>query len=252
MSRLNSVAAFLLTGALAVAVGSEAAAQNEKKEYLGKGSIGELGPEGIQFNDAEGKTVLVGINRGKTKVTVTGAAEPGFLSPGRVVRFSAAMTNKGFVEEKIKELSVIETSDVVRVGAQPDLSPGEDLKEAEKKGPVTWIVIGPIRTFKNNQLQVNAGGKAIKAELADDCKITIDVSDFTIAREGDEISVEGTVFQEGQRVGDITTPTQVLGAKVEITLSKPLTAPSKKKGGAKAKTPKKKRGKKGEEPLFGN
>ncbi len=251
MSHRNLLAAYLLSGFVVLAIGMPAAAQNQGPEpYEGKGNIGEVGFEGIQFNDAEGQTVLVGIERNKTKVTVTGTAEPGFLGPGLIVRFSAAMTNKGLVEEKIKELQVVETSELVKVGAQPDLAPGEDLKEAEKKGPVTWIVIGPIRSFKNNQLQVNAGGKAIKAELADDCKITVDVGNFLIAREGDEISVEGKLYQKGQRVGDVTTPSQVLADKVEITLTKPLTAPSKKKG-AKPKTPKKKRGAK-EPPLFGN
>jgi len=251
MSHRNLLAAYLLSGFVVLAVGMPAGAQNQGPEpYEGKGNIGEVGFEGIQFNDAEGQTVLVGIERNKTKVTVTGTAEPGFLGPGLIVRFSAAMTNKGLVEEKIKELQVVETSELVKVGAQPDLAPGEDLKEAEKKGPVTWIVIGPIRSFKNNQLQVNAGGKAIKAELEDDCKITVDVGNFLIAREGDEISVEGKLYQKGQKVGDVTTPSQVLADKVEITLTKPLTAPSKKKG-AKPKTPKKKRGAK-EPPLFGN
>lgn len=251
MSHSNRFAACLAAGALAIAFGSQALAQNQaqQKPYEGKGSIGEIALDGVLFTDAEGKRVFAGIDRRKAKVTVTGAAESGFLSAGLVVRFSATMTGKGLVEEKIKELQVVEPSDLVKIGLQPDLAPGEDLKEAEKKGPVSYIVIAPIRSFKNNQLQVAAPGKAVKAELAEDCKITVDVSNFTIASEGDEISVDGKVFQEGQNIGGMLTPTQVLADKVQITLSKPLTAPGKKKPAAKAK--KKPRGKKGQESAFG-
>lgn len=252
MSRRNLLAAAVLAAIVLAALCSPSLAQFKKPEpqpYDGKGTIGELGFDYITFNDAEGKTMAVGFNQ-KTKVTVTGTAEPGFLAPGLIVRFSAVITGKGLVEEAIKELAVIEVSELNKPGMQADLAPGEDLKEAEKKGPVTYVVIGTIRSIKNKQLQILAG-KTIRAEVADDCKITIDVSNPGIAREGDEISVTGKLLQEPQKMGDSSLPGQVLGEKVEIALSKPLTAPGKKKG-AKPKTPRKKKGAASEAQLFGN
>lgn len=245
MSYRIRLAAFVSVALVLAALYSPSLAQNQfgqiKKEatpYDGKGNIVEVGPQGIQIKDSEGKTLYVGFDL-KTKITVTGTAEPGFLSPGLLVRFTATMTSKGQVEDKISELAVVEASDTNKVGAQPDLEPGKSLKEAEKEGPVTWIVVAPIRSFKNNQLMV-AAGKAIKAEVAEDCKITVDVTNYTIAQEGDEIAVVGKLLQEAQTMGDVTIPGQVLAEKVDITLVKPLTAPGKKKG-AKARPVKKKK-----------
>jgi hypothetical protein len=245
MSYRTRLAAFV-SAALALAVlQSPLLAQNQfgiKKEppppYDGKGNIVEVGPQGIQIKDSDGKSLIVGFDQ-KTKIAVTGTAEPGFLSPGLLVRFTATMTNKGQVQDKITELAVVEQSETNKVGAQPDLEPGKTLKEAEKEGPVTWIVVAPIRSFKNNQLMV-AAGKAIRAEVADDCKITVDVTNYTIAQEGDEIAVVGKLLQDAQTMGDLSIPGQVLAEKVDITLVKPLTAPGKKKG-AKARPVKKKK-----------
>jgi len=150
-----------------------------------------------------------------------------------IVRFSAKMSSKGLVKDPIGELAVIEASELNQIGAQPDLAPGEDLKKAEKEGPVEWVVIGAIRSVKKNQLQIAAGGKAIKAEVADDCKITVDVSDLSIVQAGDEISVVGKQYP-GLQVGGASQPGQVIGDKIDVVLAKPLTAPGKKKG-AKAK-----------------
>lgn len=244
--RIRLLAFFSAALVLAV-VESPSLAQNQfgqiKKEatpYDGKGNIVEVGPQGIQIKDSDGKTLFVGFDQ-KTKITVTGTAEPGFLSPGLLVRFTATMTSKGQVEDKITELAVVEQSDTNKVGAQPDLEPGKSLKEAEKEGPVTWIVVAPIRTFKNNQLTVTAG-KAIKAEVAEDCKITVDLTNngIALAQEGDEIAVVGKLLQEAQTMGEMSIPGQVLAEKVDITLVKPLTAPGKKKG-AKARPVKKKK-----------
>ena len=251
MSHVKSFAA-MVSAAVALAVAAAPLqAQNqfgqfktEPTPYDKTGNIVEVGPQGIQIKDADGKTMNVGFDKDTKSVTVTGTAEPGFLSPGLLVRFTAPMTSKGQVQEKIKELAVVVLSETNKVGAQPDLEPGKELKEAEKEGPVTWIVVGTVRSFKNHQLQVIAG-KAIKAEVADDCKITIDVNDYTIAQEGDEIAVVGRQFQDSQTVGETTVPGQVIADKVDITLVKPLSAPGKKKG-AKAKTPKKKKSKGGD------
>ena len=207
--------------------------------YDGKGTIGEVAPQGIQFTDADGKSIIVNFDQ-KTKVTVTGTAEPAFLGPGLLVRFTAVISPKGLVEDKLTELAVVERSDTNEIGAQPDLQPGQDLKKAEKEGPVSWLVVGQIRSFKNNQLMVVAN-KSIRAEVAEDCKITVDVTTPTIAREGDEITVTGKLLQEYQKMGDVTVPGQVLAEKVEITLVKPLTAPGKKKGAARTKTVRKKK-----------
>jgi hypothetical protein len=247
MSYRTRLAAFVSAALVLAALQSPSLAQNQfgqiKKEatpYDGKGNIVEVGPQGIQIKDSDGKTLFVGFDQ-KTKIAVTGTAEPGFLSPGLLVRFTATMTNKGQVQDKITELAVVEASETNKVGAQPDLEPGKNLKEAEKEGPVTWIVVAPIRSFKNNQLMV-AAGKAIKAEVAEDCKITVDVTNngIALAQEGDEITVVGNLLQDVQTMGDVTIPGQVLAEKVDITLVKPLTAPGKKKG-AKAKPVKKKK-----------
>ncbi|HVX62596.1 MAG TPA: hypothetical protein VHC19_18400 [Pirellulales bacterium] len=247
MSHSKRFAASLLAGALVVAVGSQAAAQFPRAQfpkfqsqatepYDGSGSVSEVGPEGVMFKDSDGKTVIASVSPTETKeITVTGTAEPGFLAPGLVVRFMAKMSNKGVVEEKIKKLQVVEPSETYQIGLQADLAPGESLKDAEKNGPVNYVIIGQIRSYKNKQLQIAVPGKAVKAEVADDCEIELDLSNYLLASKGDEVSVKGKAFKAPQVGGNAPSQAFVIAEKLQVTLAKPLTAPGKKKGSARSR-----------------
>lgn len=247
MSHSKRFAASLLAGALVVAVGSQASAQfprarfpkfqNQATEpYEGSGKVSEVGPEGVMFKDSDGKTVVASVSPTSIKeITVTGTAEPGFLSPGLVVRLMAKMSKKGLIEEKIEKLQVVEPSETYKIGLQADLAPGENLKDAEKNGPVNYVIIGPIRSFKNNQLQIAVPGKAVRAEVAEDCEIELDVTNYLLANEGDEVSVKGKTFKAPQVGGAAPSQLFVIAEKLQITLAKPLSAPGKKKGSSRSR-----------------
>src|SRR6185437_4463182 len=81
MSHRNLLAACPFAAMVLAALASPSQAQFKKPEptpYDGKGTVEAVGFEGIQFKDADGKTIVVGFDfKTKPKVTVTGTAEPG-------------------------------------------------------------------------------------------------------------------------------------------------------------------------------
>ena len=87
-----------------------------------------------------------------------------------------------------------------------------------------YRVGGVIKTLRNNQLTLLVGKKKVRAELADDLVVKLEVSDLSAVVKGAKISViRGRIAAPGN-----------LADEVDVTLIEPLAAPVKK--GRKPKT----------------
>lgn len=233
--------------------------QNQLPAPPEKGTVVEVLPNGVKLSDSAGHLYLlqIGFN---CKVQVTGTAEANYLSRGTWVKFMAALTKAGAVEGDIDELSIVSLSDEVRPGALPDLKPGEELKDREKKGPVDYQIVGQVMKIKNGQFEVTADDRKVLAKLSEKAKIIVDSTDYSLAREGDLLTnIKGKTLTAAVGTGELAVPGIVEGHEVAIELATPLAAPSKakKKSVARGKTakarPVKKKGKKkaaDDEPLF--
>jgi hypothetical protein len=156
-----------------------------------------------------------------SKIGIEGTARPDFLKPGMLVSFTADVDKKGAVDEPITELAIISPSETNTPGIFPE--------DRENKDSTRFFVRGTVRSYKEGKLNVNAGGKQISGELPDEANIKLESSDLNLARQGDEVTVEGRLVSEYNGEGNNIKPGVVFGEKIDIKLSEPLTKDSFKK-----------------------
>ncbi len=210
----------------------------------------------IQVTGAAGEVWYVKTDPQRTKIQVTGTAEPEFLQPGLCVRFTGVITKRGQCQDPVNELTICTPSKDSPLGVYPDSGMGPaDAKDTEKEkakekpvkkparaaagGPS--VVVGQLRSVKLGKLVVAAGGTAVKADLADGAKIAVDCADVSLARNGDKIVVEGVAFRRPQA----GQPGTAIAQRVQVTLGEPLTSAKKGKKPTKVLPP---RGAKSKKP----
>jgi len=95
--------------------------------------------------------------------------------------------------------------------------------------PGTFTVRGTIKMCKEGKITVSAGrGPTIKAELANDATIDVDMADLHAVQRDDKVTVNGFTSQ--------ARPNMVLAKSISIELANPLTG-AKKHPTRPAKTP---------------
>ena len=86
--------------------------------------------------------------------------------------------------------------------------------------PGTYTVRGTIKSFKNGKVAVAAGrGPTVKAEIADDAVIDVEMADYRVARPDDKVKLEGFTTQ--------ARPNLVVAKSIEIELANPLSGAKK-------------------------
>ncbi len=206
-----------------------------------KGTVDQVGADGLTMK-CEGQSFVLAMDPAHSRVICNGTAERSYLKPGVMVKFEGEFDRKMQLKGgPLEALSVVSPSDTAQPGIHSDSATdenGDEEKRPVKRGAnESCVVIGTIKLFKDDQLQVVADGKPIKTQLAEDAEIKVEVDDFTLASAGDEIVVRGRTIQppQGPQAG------QVFGEEVTITLSQPLetkTVSKKKKSSKSSKTAK--------------
>ena len=108
-------------------------------------------------------------------------------------------------------------------------SPASPARAAPCKPPGTFTVRGTIKLCKDGKITVAAGrGPTIKAELASDVKIDVDMADIRAAQRDDRVTVDGKTTQ--------ARPNLVMAESIKIDLANPLSG-AKKHATRPAKTP---------------
>ena len=144
-----------------------------------------------------------------TQVRLTGSATSDFIKAGFAVEFTAEVDKKHTVAEKVTTLTVVTltsahpaallpggTDAVGPIGANT-LGPvaGEKIEKHKPAGPIqlpaTIVVRGQVKSYKGDRLVVNIGKGIVKADLADNAHIAVDIADFSQARKGDTATVQG-------------------------------------------------------------
>lgn len=166
----------------------------------------------IQAVDEDNQEGLIKVDK-DTRVYVTGEALPSVLRNGMFVRFTATFEGTT-AKEPLTELEIFEPSDAVDIGVFPEdpTDPNTDV-----------LVAGRLTAFKNGKLLVTAGRQRAQAELDEEAEITLKVSDYSLARAGDELRVKGQLFAPGK----------IIASQVDIMLAEPIGEPEKKPRGKK-------------------
>lgn len=215
------------------------------------GKIKGIGPGVLQVETEKGERWLVAIEARPQDISFQGSATPAILRPGMLVQFRAVLDKKGEAQEEIGELKVVSQRMGLQFGLKPDggigggeLFASEDEGAGKKKKRVRsdagpFLVSGSLRSIKDSKIYV-AAGPTVKAELSDNCQITLNVSDISFAREGDNVEVT-----DGWRYANQSN--QMYARKLTITAEKPLGEEKKRRPAPKSDEKDKKADKKADE-----
>jgi hypothetical protein len=200
-----------------------------------KGARGNV----LQMQTAEGEAWLIQVQPNRPwDVTFTGPAEASFVKPGMLVQFSTKLNRRGQADEPVTQLTIFTMKEGYQLGVLSDVAIGgggassglfEEPQEKPKEKPAkvkldentVYRVAGQItKISRTGEMTINAGGTSVKAELAEDAKVSVDVNDLAYARPGDKVEVRGWYIagNKGQAVGN----------QIAVSAAEPLAGPKKK------------------------
>jgi hypothetical protein len=232
------------------------------------GALVATGQNQIQLSTGVNQTLLV-MTGPNTQVSVAGTAEQDYLKSGVTVEFVAEVDKTHAVKEKIGHLLIVSPTTDRPIGLFPPesatpekkgekgeksakategkanpLTPGPGIggavpakaRSTAPQFPGTFTVRGTIKSSKSGEITVAAGRASIKAELANDATIDVDMDDVRIAQPGDKVTVSGFASK--------ALPNVVMAEAIKIELANPLSG-AKKPVTRPAKTPAAGKAKKG-------
>jgi len=217
------------------------------------GSIVQISPRSIAIKAANGQNWTLNL-QGKTKVKITGSAEPEMLAPGTCVRFTAAIdkrTCKG--QEKIDKITIFTQTqgvtertlgvelatesrpgneDQANAGAPPAAGLEPEPKPGRARGPKVkaskpsvpdvagYDVCAQVVSCRGGRLIVSVQNRFFKpkitVELTADAQIGLDLGNLSTAKPGDKISAVGYYVTPG--ICEVTD-------SVEVAMTNPLAPP---------------------------
>lgn len=174
------------------------------------------------------------------KISVTGTATADFLRSGLFVEFQAELNDRGEIQGKIGELTIVTPSKERPIGLFPagtaagggqdgfgaGMGKGEKAPGArtgKKRGVAAgaYRIVGRLTVGRGGKLSVQTGRGTARFELTEEPKINVDLADYTVAAKGDKVSIKGVMMQN--------RPGLARANKVEIELAEPLTGAKKKR-----------------------
>lgn len=252
---LSLMAAAMLIAAPALAqYGERRQVQPEiKREPLqAAGTVKQVARGVIHLATDEGEQWLIQVQARPQDVSFTGTADASFVKPGMWVRFTSQLTRRGDAKDPIASLEIYTPREGFGVGVQADAiggggganelfaGPAEEKPQPEpKKGKpsedTVYRIGGQVSKISRlGELTINAAGTSIKAKLADDAKVSIDVTDLSYLQAGDKIEIRGwyPMGRKGQAIAEQVTASASQSLTDTSKKKKPMPATDKPDGDA--------------------
>ncbi len=194
------------------------------------------------------------------KIQVTGGATADYLQKGMVVEFKAEIDDKHSIKDKVEELKVITLPPGTKPGLfPPDTKIGDEQggfaaagtdaagaggkpakrtaatagKGTARAGGIvagTYRIVGRLIVRPGGQFSVVTPRGKLAFELSEKPAIGVDMADYTMAGQGDKVSVKGVKVPNRQGL------MQMQALEVKIELAEPLVGGKKKGAAAKSET----------------
>jgi len=239
----------LLTGlvftgsAMAQRPGANRGGKDMPRENLsGSGKIAQIGPGVIGVVGEGGEQWMVKLPTKIDEFAISGTADRGFLRAGMWVEFAAIVGKRGQVNDPVKELIIFTPRPGYEVGIGPNTpavgnagaagelfnspAPEEKPKKAPKptapEEPTELRIAAEItKVGRKGEITVGAGGIAVKADVAEDAKIKVDVADMSYVSVGDKVEFQGWYYT--------AVKNQVYATSLTITAAQKFTDGKKTK-----------------------
>ena len=193
-----------------------------------EGEVVAIEPGKITWTDKSNVPHIAFVTK-ETKVQVTGEIEASAIAPGAYVRFTIPVTPKRLQPikgAKVEELTLFSPGDGYQLGLLPD-----NVVDPQAKS-VSCLVAGQVKQLKKGLLTLVINGKQFKVTLADEAKVKVDVSDYSIARKGDNIVLTGTGANQ-REIECKGVEINLAGTVAGDAVNKPAADTKKPKRGAK-------------------
>ncbi|MEO8497343.1 MAG: hypothetical protein ABI614_19910 [Planctomycetota bacterium] len=202
----------------------------------------------------QGEQMLVKTPERPQSISFLASAERSWLRPGMLVKFKNSFDAKGKPVALVRQLEVISLRPDTQVGVIPDaklagggpelFSSDEPAKKQSAPETMSFTVVGTLRGMKDGNILVAAGDTAVQSQLDEKATISVDVSDYSLAREGDTVRVNGWYYL-GRR-DQVYSNTLSISSKQKLGVEEETD----KKGAKKKPAPKKEDVEKTLEDLF--
>lgn len=239
----------LLILALVLLLSTGASAQKQDKKPKPppvdvKGTVQQVAPGGVSVLSPTNETWLVQIPP-DAKVVVTGTAEPDLLRRDVFVRFTALVNKRGEIADPVRQLTIIDPGNwpgrrlgTFRPGQDVPAAAGAAAGAAGAEGPMPDLggappeadqalldMRGRITSYGDGRMTLDVPPgpafffkRVLPVELADSFTLELDVSNYSLAQPGDNITGKGV--QLGPHLAQVK--------EVSITLSAPVVNTKKR------------------------
>jgi hypothetical protein len=164
-------------------------------------------PGFMQVTTKAAETWVLKIEAPPENISLHGTAEPNWLRPGMLVRFSALMNKRGEAQEPVRELFVFTARPEYQIGIFPEnkfglgAGAGPTRGRRAKDTVSNYLVAGRLKSLKNGKLTIVAGRATAKVTLAEDAVIKVDLlGDYRLARPGDTVEFSGQFLEKGRAI----------------------------------------------------
>ncbi|MGE0606494.1 MAG: hypothetical protein AB7O62_05145 [Pirellulales bacterium] len=181
------------------------------------GTVVGVEPGQVMIKSTSGSDYVIGAFDNFGTIEVTGKAKFEFLRPGVFITFTVAeLDKKGNATGDITGLTVYTPEE----GLEPSVE-SDDLEGVS--GP--WLIRGQIKAInKTGKATVFAGKGSVKVQFPEDAEIEIACRDYSLAQEGDSVTVNGHEVSGPAE----NKPGKIVAVKLEIQLAEPAGLPAKK------------------------
>lgn len=179
-----------------------------RETITAKGVVKGVRPGVLAVVTEQGEQMLVKVPDRPQDVSFVASANPSWLRPGMLVKFRNTFDAKGRPVATVRQLEVISLRAETQIGLIPDsnlaggatglFSSEEPTKKTSAPETMSFTVAGTLRGYKDGNILVAAGSTPVQSQLDEKASISVDVSDYSLAREGDTVQVTGWYYL-GQR-----------------------------------------------------
>ena len=166
-------------------------------------------------------------------VLYQGSADPAFVKVGMMVEFNAKINKRGQAADPVQTMTIFTVREGRGVGLQAEGAAGAGgggglfsskpmADDTEKKGPkgkeedAVYRVAGQVtKVSRLGEMTINCAGTTVKADLAKDAKITVDVNHLDFAQVGDKVEVKAK-YPMGQKAAMQALATQITVSSVAL------------------------------------
>ena len=233
MRNICGIMALLAAGATSVVWAQQGA---PRENLNAKGTVKGVRPGLLAVVTEQGEQILVKTPDRPQNISFVASANRNWLRPRMLVKFKNRFDAKGNPAALVRQLEVISLRADTQIGLTPDaklasgaaglFSDDEPTKKRSATETMSFTVVGTLRGMKDGKMLV-------QSQLDPNASISVDVADYSLAREGDTVQVSGWYYL-GRR-------DQVFSTQLSISSKQKLGMDEEaaKKASKKKPTPKK-------------